>query len=204
VPFRRPRARVLVNFLLRNAVLAALARLRPNDPGPDASWRAQKTWLGFANVEVRRLSQRRDTLDDAAILAMQLGQYPKAVRLYERLASANEGAIPHYNLACAYARASRDAHPDDARELLRAEAVRSITRAVESGYLDWVWMNEDRDLDPIRDDPQFHRLVEKMKASFLPKPVDLHGGTSDGRPPGYETPRAPMPAPMGDEGTGSR
>jgi tetratricopeptide (TPR) repeat protein len=57
----------------------------------------------------------------------------------------------HYNLACRYALLKQ---PDLALVTLR--------KAVELGYRDFRYMQEDRDLDSIRKDPRFRQLLREF------------------------------------------
>jgi hypothetical protein len=59
----------------------------------------------------------------------------------------------HYNLACRYALLKQ---PDLALVTLR--------QAIELGYRDFHYMEEDRDLDSIRKDPRFRALVREYRA----------------------------------------
>lgn len=58
----------------------------------------------------------------------------------------------HYNLACRYALLKQ---PDLALVTLR--------KAVELGYRDFRYMEEDRDLDSIRKDPRFRQLLKEFR-----------------------------------------
>jgi len=58
----------------------------------------------------------------------------------------------HYNLACRYALLKQ---PDLALVALR--------KAVELGYRDFRFMEQDRDLDSIRKDPRFRALVKEYR-----------------------------------------
>jgi len=58
----------------------------------------------------------------------------------------------HYNLACRYALLKQ---PDLALVTLR--------KAVELGYRDFHFMEEDHDLDSIRKDPRFRKLVKEYR-----------------------------------------
>ena len=51
----------------------------------------------------------------------------------------------------------RGEHRDD-----RHEAFRLLSSALRKGY-GFELLAQDRDLDPIRDDPEFHRLVEAAR-----------------------------------------
>jgi Flp pilus assembly protein TadD len=58
----------------------------------------------------------------------------------------------HYNLACRYALLKQ---PDLALVTLR--------KAVELGYRDFRYMEEDRDLDSIRKDPRFRQILKEYR-----------------------------------------
>jgi hypothetical protein len=56
----------------------------------------------------------------------------------------------HYNLACRYALLKQ-----------RDKAIVTLRRAVELGYRDFAFMQEDHDLDSIRKDPRFRKLLKE-------------------------------------------
>ena len=155
----------IVQKALLDSVIATLARLRP-DP-----------WHDRAVERIAELEREFSQTDDAAALALRLGDYGRAERLYFKLRRSGETALASYNLACAYARwaleiergggAKSDRSPAD----LRGRALTALETAVDAGYPDWEWMTQDRDLDPIHDDPRFAVLVERMKAPFRLKPM---------------------------------
>jgi hypothetical protein len=59
----------------------------------------------------------------------------------------------HYNLACRYAL------------LKQADmAFRALRKAVELGYRDFRFMEQDRDLESIRKDPRFRQLVREYRS----------------------------------------
>jgi hypothetical protein len=167
---------------LSDAILAILARLRPLGAvpaeiatgGDTASF--PTTWAEYAAALIEQLAQGyNDTVDDAAALALQLQQFSKAVKLYGSLLRGGRGgSLAAYNLACAYARWSRESRGASEAAQRREAALDAIELAHDKGYPDWTWMLEDRDLDPIRDTDRFRALVARMKAKFdvLPLPVD--------------------------------
>jgi hypothetical protein len=59
----------------------------------------------------------------------------------------------HYNLACRYALLKQ-----------RDKAITALRRAVELGYRDFAFMAEDHDLDSIRKDPRFRKLIKEFQA----------------------------------------
>ena len=93
------------------------------------------------------------------VLRVQAGNLTTKGRLQDGLAVDKQlvAARPndptaHYNLACRYALLKQ---PD--------LAFRSLRRAVELGYRDFRFMEQDRDLDSIRKDPRFRALVKEYR-----------------------------------------
>lgn len=64
--------------------------------------------------------------------------------------------VVFYNLACSYA---LTADPD--------QAFLALDRAFDLGYREWRHMETDRDLDAIRNDPRYDRLVQRMHRENL-------------------------------------
>ena len=60
----------------------------------------------------------------------------------------------HYNLACRYALLKQ-----------RDKAIVTLRKAVELGYRDFEFMKEDHDLDSIRKDPRFRKLLKEYQGS---------------------------------------
>ena len=95
----------------------------------------------------------------AEVLRVQAGNLTTKGRLQDGLAVdkllvAARPADPtaHYNLACRYALLKQ---PD--------LAFGSLRKAIELGYRDFRFMEEDRDLDSIRKDPRFRQLVKEYR-----------------------------------------
>lgn len=61
-------------------------------------------------------------------------------------------ATAHYNLACSLALAKR-----------KADALRSLKQAVELGYRDFDWMQQDPDLESLKRHPDFIALLQQLK-----------------------------------------
>jgi tetratricopeptide (TPR) repeat protein len=57
----------------------------------------------------------------------------------------------HYNLACRYALLKQ-----------RDKAITTLRKAVELGYRDFEFIQEDHDLDSIRKDPRFRKLIREF------------------------------------------
>jgi tetratricopeptide (TPR) repeat protein len=58
----------------------------------------------------------------------------------------------HYNLACRYALLKQ-----------RDKAIFALRKAVELGYRDFAFIKEDHDLDSIRKDPRFRKLLKEYQ-----------------------------------------
>lgn len=60
-----------------------------------------------------------------------------------------EDGIVLYNLACSYSRLK-----------MVEQALRALTQALEHGYNEFDYLQEDRDLENLRKDPRFRTLLE--------------------------------------------
>lgn len=103
---------------------------------------------------------RRDP-DYADVVEILGGLYTKQGRVADglkmdrklvRLQPANPTA--HYNLACSLALSRR-----------KADALRTLRQAVQLGYRDFDWMEQDPDLDPLKAHPEFVALLAQLKPS---------------------------------------
>ena len=61
-------------------------------------------------------------------------------------------ATAHYNLACSLALVKK-----------KADALRSLRQAIDLGYRDFDWMQQDPDLEVLKEHPQFLALLEQLK-----------------------------------------
>ena len=84
-----------------------------------------------------------------------LGESEKA-RDWNRRALEMEADDPSvlYNIACVFA-----------REELKAEAIAALEKAVDHGFGHWRWIENDTDLDSIRDEPEFAKLLARKPES---------------------------------------
>ena len=74
----------------------------------------------------------------------------KMDRKLVKLQPANPTA--HYNLACSLALSRR-----------KDAALRSLKQAVQLGYSDFDWMQQDPDLEELKNHPEFVALLEQLK-----------------------------------------
>ena len=63
-----------------------------------------------------------------------------------------DNATAHYNLACSLALCKK-----------RPDALRSLRKALALGYDDLDWMEQDPDLEILKDDPEFRKLLAALK-----------------------------------------
>lgn len=63
-----------------------------------------------------------------------------------------QNATAHYNLACSLALVKR-----------KTDALRALRQAIELGYRDFDWMQQDPDLDVLKKLPGFQALLEQLK-----------------------------------------
>lgn len=80
------------------------------------------------------------------------GAYEQGLAMDQLLADRlPEDAVVHYNLACSLSLTGR-----------LDEALASLRKAVELGYREFAFMQEDRDLVSVRADPRFHSLIHEF------------------------------------------
>ncbi|WP_375760977.1 hypothetical protein [Corallococcus exercitus] len=79
-------------------------------------------------------------------------KYAEALALYEQArAAGNTDERAAYSAACAAALLGK-----------RKDALDWLSHAVQAGFRDVAWMKQDKDLEPLRDDPAFVALAERI------------------------------------------
>ncbi len=94
-----------------------------------------------------------EALKALADLYTRAGRYRDGLELDLKLAELlPDDALVHYNLACSHSlTGALDA------------AVAALSRAVELGYLELDWMEQDSDLDNIRHDDRYHAVAQRIR-----------------------------------------
>lgn len=101
----------------------------------------------------RRDSKEISVVELLANLYTRVGRTDDGLRMDQRLVRLRpDNPIAHYNLACSLSLKNR-----------RAEAVRSLRRAIEKGYQDWKWLMEDADLLNLHGYPRFRDLLAEFE-----------------------------------------
>jgi len=110
--------------------------------------------IQFFESILRRVPRDTSVIEILGGLYTKDGRIDDGLKMDRRLVRLMpDNATAHYNLACSLALKKR-----------RADALRSLHRAVELGYVDRDWMMQDPDLEPLKKLPAFKQLVAKLKA----------------------------------------
>lgn len=97
-----------------------------------------------------------------AIGLLQSGKHKEAIEVYKKILQTNPNdTMALYNVACAYSLMGE-----------KKNAVEFLEKAVENGYNDVDHMKEDTDLDNIRDEDGYKKIIEKLEKAKPPEPPD--------------------------------
>ena len=109
--------------------------------------------IGFFESVLRREPDYVDVVEILGGLYTKQGRIPDGLKMDRRLVKLQpENATAHYNLACSLALSKR-----------RTDALRSLRHAVELGYRDLEWMQQDPDLEDLKRHPAFASLIATLK-----------------------------------------
>jgi tetratricopeptide (TPR) repeat protein len=109
--------------------------------------------IGFFETVLRKNPRYTAVIEILAGLYTKQGRITDGLRMDRKLVKLQpENATAHYNLACSLALAKRN----------RA-ALRALRQAIDLGYDDLDWMQQDPDLDPLKHNPEFLHLLEQLK-----------------------------------------
>ncbi|MBM3983328.1 MAG: hypothetical protein FJ304_24265 [Planctomycetes bacterium] len=136
-------------------------RPAPADPFPPGSVLAvlaERTQLDFEIEFYGRLlavvPDFADVLRAQACNLTMKGRLKDGLVVDQKLVAVLPGdPTAHYNLACRYALLKE-----------RDKAIKTLRKAVELGYRDIEFMQEDHDLDSIRKDPRFRKLLKELQS----------------------------------------
>lgn len=109
--------------------------------------------IGFFEAVLRRNRNYSDVVEILGGLYTKHGRIADGLRMDRRLVRLlPDNATAHYNLACSLALSRR-----------RTDALRSLRQAVALGYRDFDWMQQDPDLESLKNRPAFQALLEELK-----------------------------------------
>jgi len=103
---------------------------------------------------------------DLGYACIRIGEYEKGQSWYDRVLRVSPGkALAAYNMACNFAmRARREPR---LRARFKREALGYLWRAIHDyNYGDWKWMEEDGDLDFIRNEPLYKELLKHLQRKY--------------------------------------
>ena len=109
--------------------------------------------IEFFESILRRNPRDTDVIEVLGGLYTKEGRIDDGLKMDRRLVRLLPGnSTAHYNLACSLALKKR-----------KAEALRSLERAIELGYRDIDWLMQDPDLDALKNHPAFKALLNGIK-----------------------------------------
>ncbi len=109
--------------------------------------------IKFFETVLKRDPSYADVVEILGGLYTKHGRIVDGLRMDRRLVRLlPSNATAHYNLACSLALVKR-----------KAAALRSLRQAVELGYRDFDWMQQDPDLDGLKEHPDFIALLNQLK-----------------------------------------
>ena len=118
--------------------------------------------MDFLEKIMRRLPGDVDVLEALGDLYTRAGRYEDGLAVDRKLVEMEPDDMTiWYNLGCSLALLKQ-----------RDAALKALQRAVELGYSDHEWMRRDTDLQSLRDDKDFNRLLKNITT---PVPKSTHG-----------------------------
>jgi tetratricopeptide (TPR) repeat protein len=117
-------------------------------PKPDPQFEIE-----FFEAVHRRCPDYVDVVGLLGGLYTKVGRIADGLKMDRKLVRLEpDNATAHYNLACSLALCKK-----------RPDAIRSLRKAVSLGYDDLDWMQQDPDLEILKADPEFRKLLRKLK-----------------------------------------
>ena len=108
--------------------------------------------IHFFEAVLKRDPAYTDVIEILGGLYTKHGRVADGLRMDRKLVRLlPSDATAHYNLACSLALVKR-----------KSEALRSLRQAVELGYRDFDWMQQDPDLEGLKNHPLFIALLDHL------------------------------------------
>jgi tetratricopeptide (TPR) repeat protein len=107
----------------------------------------------FFESVLRRDPNYADVVEILGGLYTRQGRIADGLKMDRKLVKLQpENATAHYNLACSLALSKR-----------KNDALRELREAVQLGYRDFDWMQQDPDLEALKHHPEFQTLLKTLK-----------------------------------------
>ncbi|OHE82514.1 MAG: hypothetical protein A3G75_09440 [Verrucomicrobia bacterium RIFCSPLOWO2_12_FULL_64_8] len=107
----------------------------------------------FYEAILKRDPRFSDVVEVLGGLYTKQGRVADGLKMDRRLVRLQpDDPTAHYNLACSLALSRRP-----------SAALRSLARAVRLGYRDYDWMQQDPDLEGLKEHPAFRKLLAKLQ-----------------------------------------
>ena len=109
--------------------------------------------IAFYESILTRDPNYSDVIELLGGLYTKQGRIADGLRMDRKLVKLQpDNATAHYNLACSLALSKR-----------KRDALRSLRAAVQLGYRDFDWMQQDPDLEELKAHPEFSVLLGQLK-----------------------------------------
>lgn len=109
--------------------------------------------IHFFESVLRRAPDYANVVEILGGLYTRQGRIADGLKMDRKLVKLQpQNATAHYNLACSLALSKR-----------KSDALRELREAVQLGYRDFDWMQQDPDLDALKNHPEFHALLTALK-----------------------------------------
>lgn len=109
--------------------------------------------IAFFEAIHRRCPDYVDVVGLLGGLYTKVGRIADGLKMDRKLVRLEpDNATAHYNLACSLALSKK-----------RPDALKSLRKAVSLGYDDLDWMRQDPDLETLKSDPEFRKLLKQLK-----------------------------------------
>ena len=109
--------------------------------------------ITFYESVLRRDPRYAEVIEILGGLYTKTGRIADGLKMDRKLVKLEpSNATAHYNLACSLALCRR-----------KSDALRTLERAIELGYDDYIWMAKDPDLETLKQNREFQALIAKLK-----------------------------------------
>ena len=109
--------------------------------------------IRFFESVLRREPNYANVVEILGGLYTRQGRIADGLKMDRRLVKLQPAnATAHYNLACSLALSKR-----------KSDALRALRSAVQLGYRDFDWMQQDPDLEALKQHPEFQALLDTLK-----------------------------------------